>query len=714
MTVNSPLKINVSFFDPEVTEGHNANGICTGPNLDDVTFTNQSSLYVASGIDNPNAGHVCPWEKNLDPAFPNGTYCVKWENPADFHYRHFDNILVAWLCIFQHVTFCDYIFIMYDGQDAISWWMWPFHVTIAVFGAFFLMNLMVAVLYLHFSRTQGKRELAKKMELLGVVDLNTQDPMGAHTGRTMGAPRTPQHPGPYGCTQDPMGAHTGRTMGAPRTPQHPGPYGCTQDPMGAHTGRTMGAPRTPQHPGPLNTQDPMGAHTGRTMGAPRTPQHPGPYGCTQDPMGAHTGSTMGAPRTPQHPGPYGCTQDPMGAHTGQLDRQHPSKVRPVQLRGLHRICCQGLEPKQLEPQRLALTFRRGVSSGAKVWENFQGGFKRLATNNWFKRVSVLNITLNAVLLGIYWFEMSAVLKEVFQYINAGLVSYFGIELIVNLVAFGPWTYLTQYSLAFDAIVIVASIVDMVINLVPGHSTLFNGSLSCLRLQALLLNSADWGGPSHIIRVLLSALASVGYLNLLILLFMFITGLIGMQVFGYSLQSCEFVEGSQQLCPPGLAYAQCPSHLDCYVGCAEDQVGKPEVERSNYDNIYNAIISIFGLLTLDNWADRMHYSMYVVSPASAIFFVIVIVLGNLILLALFLAILLSSLDDIEDLEHKLEEEELEANNLMACPSLPVFATPEVTHARVITSRSEWEAFALLSKSRDVLPYSHPRSDSTTED
>ena len=41
-----------------------------------------------------------------------------------------------------------------------------------------------------------------------------------------------------------------------------------------------------------------------------------------------------------------------------------------------------------------------------------------------------------------------------------------------------------------------------------------------------------------------------------------------QLFGYKLDSCNTVPGSQQLCPPGETFEMCPSHFDCYLRCNE--------------------------------------------------------------------------------------------------------------------------------------------------
>jgi hypothetical protein len=70
---------------------------------------------------------------------------------------------------------------------------------------------------------------------------------------------------------------------------------------------------------------------------------------------------------------------------------------------------------------------------------------------------------------------------------------------------------------------------------------------------------------------LRSFSQVCYLSLLLLLFVYIIALMGMQLFGHKFSSCD-VEGAQELCPPGMQRSECPSYPDCYVPCSESQVG----------------------------------------------------------------------------------------------------------------------------------------------
>lgn len=51
----------------------------------------------------------------------------------------------------------DIIFPAPNVQDGISWWTWPIHVLMVSLGAFFIINLALAVLYLYFTKDKEER-----------------------------------------------------------------------------------------------------------------------------------------------------------------------------------------------------------------------------------------------------------------------------------------------------------------------------------------------------------------------------------------------------------------------------------------------------------------------------------------------------------------------------------------------------------------------------
>lgn len=119
----------------------------------------------------------------------------------------------------------------------------------------------------------------------------------------------------------------------------------------------------------------------------------------------------------------------------------------------------------------------------------------------------------------------------------------------------------------------------------------------------------------IMKVVSNTLTSFIYILILLILFNYIYALLGMNIFG------------------GKFYFE------------------DTETRQNFDSFYNAFLSVFQLMTLENWNDLLLSALRsdVHKLISFIYFVSWIFIGNYVLLNLFLAILLEGFDnnDIND-------------------------------------------------------------------
>jgi hypothetical protein len=103
--------------------------------------------------------------------------------------------------------------------------------------------------------------------------------------------------------------------------------------------------------------------------------------------------------------------------------------------------------------------------------------------------------------------------------------------------------------------------------------------------------------------------------MLLMLFIFIYALLGMQIFGGGFNDPEVVG----------------------------------TVRYNYDSFLSAFITSFIMLTTENWNSIMFYAFSGTTPQAliAVYFVSCIFIGNWMLLNLFLAILLDSFSQVEE-------------------------------------------------------------------
>lgn len=74
--------------------------------------------------------------------------------------------------------------------------------------------------------------------------------------------------------------------------------------------------------------------------------------------------------------------------------------------------------------------------------------------------------------------------------------------------------------------------------------------------------------------------------------------------------------------------------------------KGDYDRLNFDSISYSILTVFVCIT-GQWTDIMHYTAKRVGHWSVFFFLINVLVGNLMLLNLFLAIILKNVEEAKN-------------------------------------------------------------------
>ena len=319
---------------------------------------------------------------------------------------------------------------------------------------------------------------------------------------------------------------------------------------------------------------------------------------------------------------------------------------------------------------------------------------KIQAHQHFETVTIIFIALNTITMAMEREPMSDKLKDFTDYSNYAFTAYFVIEMIIKLAGLGLEKYVEDRLNVFDAIIVFISVLEVAIGLINDNKG--NGMFSvfrAFRLLRIFKLVRSWKELHHIINTVFRSLASIAYLSLILLLFLFIFALLGKEFFGYKFAFCDYVESAKQVCPPGVT--DCPRHFDCYLKCNENdlftntgtfmtvpnsryngmakcekyctgencmssscwtnssssecwaEVGYSDVARHNFDDIYSSFITIYQVLTGENWNEVMYDGMRTTSPISSLYFVILTLLGNYIVLNLFLAILLENFGGTPD-------------------------------------------------------------------
>lgn len=95
---------------------------------------------------------------------PDGYFCGKQNANPNFGVTNFDNILFSLLVVFQCITLEGWSDIMVQFQQCYSAYSFMLFLPVVFIGAFFLVNLTLAVINSSFSQAQKRQEQRQKAE----------------------------------------------------------------------------------------------------------------------------------------------------------------------------------------------------------------------------------------------------------------------------------------------------------------------------------------------------------------------------------------------------------------------------------------------------------------------------------------------------------------------------------------------------------------------
>ncbi|XP_074500500.1 calcium channel, voltage-dependent, L type, alpha 1S subunit, b [Sebastes fasciatus] len=206
-----------------------------------------------------------------------------------------------------------------------------------------------------------------------------------------------------------------------------------------------------------------------------------------------------------------------------------------------------------------------------------------------------------------------------------LLVLFVIEMFVKMYALGPRLYFMSLFNRFDFFVVLCGILEMIMFSAGAVAPLGFSVLRCIRLLRVLKVTKYWTPLSNLVASLLNSVRSIASLLLLLFLFIVIFSLLGMQVFGGKFNFTDH-----------------------------------RSSRSNFDNFPQALISVFQILTGEEWTTIMYNGIMAYGGPEipgilvAIYFIILFVIGNYILLNVFLAIAVDNLAEAESLTSAQKE------------------------------------------------------------
>uniref|UniRef100_A0A8C4KVK1 Voltage-dependent L-type calcium channel subunit alpha n=1 Tax=Equus asinus asinus TaxID=83772 RepID=A0A8C4KVK1_EQUAS len=232
---------------------------------------------------------------------------------------------------------------------------------------------------------------------------------------------------------------------------------------------------------------------------------------------------------------------------------------------------------------------------------------------------ILVVALNTLSIASEHHHQPLWLTHLQDVANRVLLSVFTIEMLMKMYGLGLRQYFMSIFNRFDCFVVCSGILEVLLVESGAMTPLGISVLRCIRLLRIFKITKYWTSLSNLVASLLNSIRSIASLLLLLFLFIIIFALLGMQLFGgrYDFEDTE-------------------------------------VRRSNFDNFPQALISVFQVLTGEDWNSVMYNGIMAYGGPSypgmfvCIYFIILFVCGNYILLNVFLAIAVDNLAEAESL------------------------------------------------------------------
>ncbi|XP_022248143.1 sodium channel protein para-like isoform X2 [Limulus polyphemus] len=239
------------------------------------------------------------------------------------------------------------------------------------------------------------------------------------------------------------------------------------------------------------------------------------------------------------------------------------------------------------------------------WIRFQQLISLIVFDPFMELFITLCIVVNTLFMAMDHDDMDPDFENVLKMGNYFFTATFAIEACMKLMALSPKNYFKEGWNIFDFIIVALSLLELTLSGVQGLSV-----LRSFRLLRVFKLAKSWPTLNLLISIMGKTVGALGNLTFVLGIIIFIFAVMGMQLFGKNYQE------NKHLFPDG------------------------QVPRWNFQDFMHSFMIVFRVLC-GEWIESMWDCMLVSGWSCIPFFLATVVIGNLVVLNLFLALLLSS-------------------------------------------------------------------------
>ncbi|KAJ8345448.1 hypothetical protein SKAU_G00296410 [Synaphobranchus kaupii] len=296
-------------------------------------------------------------------------------------------------------------------------------------------------------------------------------------------------------------------------------------------------------------------------------------------------------------------------------RSRPSELEPgLRKRASHEVSVAGTEIKELEEaeRRCPSALYEFANICLKwdccgPWIVFKKWVHFVVMDPFMELFMTVCVILNTVLMAMEHFPMTPSFEETLSIANLVFLFIFTAEMVFKIIAMDPYYYFQDGWNIFDSTTVILNLLEICLADVEGMSM-----WRLLRLLRVFRLAKTWPSFNMLVKIMRNSVCAVGKLTLVLATTVFIFTVVGQQMFAdeYRARVCKIA-------------------MDC------------ELPRWHMADFFHSFLVVFRMLG-GEWIETMWDCMEVAGQAKClVFYIAVIVIGTLVVLNLFLALLMTS-------------------------------------------------------------------------
>ncbi|XP_021243737.1 sodium channel protein type 5 subunit alpha-like [Numida meleagris] len=233
------------------------------------------------------------------------------------------------------------------------------------------------------------------------------------------------------------------------------------------------------------------------------------------------------------------------------------------------------------------------------WRAVKEKVQLVALDPFVDLIIMICIIVNTFFMALEHPGMSGIEKTLIYISDKVFTLIFAAEMVFKIIALDPYYYFQQKWNIFDSIVVMIGLIG------------FDANLSFFRLLRIFKLAKMWPALNTLMKIILNSVGALGNLTLVLIITVFIFAVVGKQVLG------KYYDTNY-----------------CNISTSRDL-------RWHMKDFYHSFLVIFRILC-GEWIETMWECMEVAGQGLCLpIFLLVLVIGNLVVLNLFIALLLSS-------------------------------------------------------------------------